>query len=134
PTLPQANPKQSLLLLAGQRLTGASLDIVDDRRRVARIAMDHEPARTLRDPEAHDEDDQAESRANEEAQPPANLRIEQRRIQQYGGRRGAERRANPEAAVDGQVGPAAIARRYEFLDRRIDRGVFAHDAGPGQES
>ena len=40
----------------------------------------------------------------------------------------AERRADPEAAVDDEVGPAAHARRDQFLDGRVDRGVFAADA------
>ena len=45
----------------------------------------------------------------------------------------AQRRADPEAAVDHQIGPSAIARRHQLLDRRIDRGVLAADAGAGQK-
>ena len=33
-----------------------------------------------------------------------------------------------------EIGPAAIARRHQFLDRRIDRGVFAADSGAGQKA
>ena len=44
------------------------------------------------------------------------------------------RRADPETAVDHEIGPAAIARRHQFLDGRIDRGVFAADAGAGEET
>ncbi len=96
--------------------------------------MDHEPARALRNPEAHDEDDQTEGRTDEETQAPADFGIEQRGVQQHRGRRCAERGADPEGAVNGKIGPAAIARRDEFLDSRVDRGVFAADAGPGQKT
>jgi hypothetical protein len=41
--------------------------------------------------------------------------------------------AEPEAAVDDEIGPTAVARGDQFLDRRIDGGVFPADAGAGQE-
>ena len=59
---------------------------------------------------------------------------EPRGIEQHDGGDRAHRRAEPETAVDDEVGPAAIARRHQFLDRRIDRGVFAADAGAGEET
>ena len=59
---------------------------------------------------------------------------EQLGIEQHDGGDRAHRRANPETAVDHEIGPAAIARRHQFLDRRIDRGIFAADAGAGQEA
>ena len=60
--------------------------------------------------------------------------LDHRRIEQHDRAGRAERRADPEAAVDHEVGPAAIARRHQFLNGRIDRGVFAADAGAGQEA
>src|SRR5262249_44585304 len=39
-----------------------------------------------------------------------------------------------EAAVDDEIGPAAIARWHEFLDGGIDRGVFTADARAGEET
>ena len=56
------------------------------------------------------------------------------RIEQHDRADRADRRADPEAAVDDEIGPSAIARRHQFLDRRIDRGVFAADAGAGEKS
>src|SRR5262249_60258420 len=44
------------------------------------------------------------------------------------------RGADPEGAVDDEIGPAAVARRYQLLDARIDGGVFAADAGAGEEA
>lgn len=37
-------------------------------------------------------------------------------------------------AVDREIGPAAAARRDQFVDRRIDRRVFAADARAGGET
>ena len=68
------------------------------------------------------------------ASAPAEFGIDQRRVQQHDRDDGAERRADPEAAVDDEIGEAAIARRHQFLDRRIDRGIFAADAGAGEEA
>jgi hypothetical protein len=47
---------------------------------------------------------------------------------------GADRRAEPKAAVDRQIGAAAKTRRDELLDGRVDRCVFAADPGAGQET
>ena len=96
-------------------------------------AVDHQPARAFRDPHPHHEHHEAKAGAGEIGQPPAEIGTDQRGIEQHDGADGADRRADPEAAVDHQIGPAAIARRHQFLDRRIDRGVFAADAGAGEK-
>ncbi len=96
--------------------------------------MDHQPARAFRNPHPHHEYDQAEARANEIGQPPAMVRRKQLGIEQHDGGDRADRSTNPETSVDHEIGPAAIARRHQFLDRRIDRGVFAADTGAGQEA
>ena len=67
-------------------------------------------------------------------QPPAVFRIDHRRIEQHDGAERAERRADPEAAVDDEIGPAAHARGDQLLDGRVDRGVFAADARAGEEA
>src|SRR5260370_30355124 len=46
----------------------------------------------------------------------------------------AECGAYPEASVDAEVGATAVACRDQLLDRRIDRRVFAADAGAGHEA
>src|SRR6202042_577377 len=46
----------------------------------------------------------------------------------------ADRRTNPEAAVNDEVGPSAIPRGHQFLNRRIDRGVFATDTCAREKS
>jgi hypothetical protein len=56
------------------------------------------------------------------------------RVQEHDRDRGAERRADPETAVDGEIGAAAIARRDQLLDRRVDRRIFTADAGAGEEA
>ena len=111
-----------------------AFDVFHDRMRLFGMAVDHQPARAFGNPHPHHEHDQAETGAGEVRQPPAEIGADQMRIEQHDRAGRAERRADPEAAVDDEVGPAAIARRHQFLDRRIDRGIFAADAGAGQES
>jgi len=65
---------------------------------------------------------------------PAMLGIEHGRIEQHDRTERAERRADPERAVDDEIGPAAHARRDQLLNGRIDRGIFAPYAGTGQEA
>lgn len=85
-------------------------------------------------PQAHQQDQQAQRGTEAEAQPPAEVAAGHAGIeQQHRGHR-AQRGADPEGAVDRQVDPAAKARRGEFLDRRVDRRVFAADAGAGEEA
>ena len=62
------------------------------------------------------------------------IRIDHGRVEQHQRAERAHRRADPEAAVDGEIGPAAHARRDQLLDGRIDRGVFAADAGAGDKA
>ena len=113
---------------------GRSFDLVHDRVGAIGMAVNHQPARTFRDPHPHHEHDEAETGAGEIRQPPAEIGADQRRIEQNDRADRAHRRADPEAAVDHEIGPSAIARRHQFLNRRIDRGVFAADAGAGEKS
>ena len=56
------------------------------------------------------------------------------RIEQRDRHERAERRADPEAAVDHQVEPSAIAGGDQFLDGRVDRGIFPADSRAGQKA
>ena len=76
---------------------------------------------------------QPEHRADPERQPPADVLGEDRRVQQQQCTRRAARRTQPVRAVDDEVDPSAHARRDEFVDRGVDRGVLAADAGTGEE-
>jgi hypothetical protein len=53
--------------------------------------------------------DHSASAAPIRSQPPAVFRIDHRRIEQHDGAERAERRADPEAAVDDEIAPAAHA-------------------------
>ena len=101
--------------------------------RLIGMAVNHQPARAFRNPHPHHEHHEAETRAGEIGQPPAEIGTDQRGIEQHDRADRAHRRADPEAAVDDEIGPSAIARRHQFLNRRIDRGVFAADAGAGEK-
>ncbi len=57
-----------------------------------------------------------------------------RRVEQHERAAAPMRRAHPERAVDGEIRPAAHARRDEFRDGRIDRGILAADARAGAGS
>ena len=96
--------------------------------------MRHQPARRLRQPQPHEKDDEPEHRADQERQPPSQVGRQHVGIEQHDRARRTERGADPEAAVDDEVGPAAITRRHELLDGRIDGGVFPADAGAGEEA
>src|SRR3546814_8592501 len=56
------------------------LDLRHDRLGLLRPAMDDQPARALRQEAAEKEDDEADRRADEERETPADLRIHQPRI------------------------------------------------------
>ena len=75
-----------------------------------------------------------QQRADQERGAPAVLRIDHGGIEQHDGAERAERSADPERAVDDEIGPAAHARRDQFLDGRVDRRVFAADPRPGDEA
>ncbi len=96
--------------------------------------MRHQPARRFRDPHPHQEDDDAKRGADQEGGAPAEVTAEHRRIEQHDRADRPDRGADPEAAVDHEVGPAAVARRDQLLDGGIDGGVFAADAGAGDEA
>ena len=130
---PQLDLRQNLRLILDMPGRG-SLDIGDDRMGLVRAAVDHQPARAFRNPHPHHEHDEAEAGAGQIGQPPADVGIDHGGIEQHDRAYRADRRADPETAVDHQVGPAAIARRHQFLNGRIDRGIFAADPGAGQEA
>ena len=96
--------------------------------------VDREPARAFRNPHAHEQDNEAKHRADEERQPPADVDREIDRVEQHHRGKRADGRADPETAVDRKVCVAAITCRDQFLDRRIDRRIFAADAGAGQQA
>src|SRR5262245_38939817 len=110
------------------------LDVVHRRLRLLDAAVRHQPAGGFRQPQAHEENHAAERGADEKRQSPAQIRRQQGGIEQHDRARRAQRGAEPEAAVDHEVGPAAVARRHQLLDRRVDGGVFAADAGAGEKA
>src|SRR5271169_5156773 len=99
-----------------------------------RATVRHQPARTLRQPYSHEEDHQRQARAEQKPQPPAVFRIDHRWIEQHDGAQRAYRRADPEAAVDDEIRPSPNSGGNEFLDGRVDRGIFAADAGTGYKA
>ena len=80
------------------------------------------------------ENDESDCRSDQERQPPAERRIDESGIEQDDRAARAQGRADPEAAVDEEVRPAAQACGDKLLDCRIDGSVFAADAGAGEES
>ena len=110
------------------------LDAIEHRRCLLDTAMGHQPARRFRQPQAHEEDDEAEHGPDQKRQAPSQIRRQQVGIEHHQRSRRAERGADPEAAVDDEIGPAAVARRHQLLNGRIDGGVLAADAGAGEEA
>jgi len=96
--------------------------------------MRHQPAWAFRQPQPHEEYDERQRSPDQERSAPAMIRREQSRIEQHDGGERAQRRTNPERAVDQEIGPAAHARRDQLLDGRVDGRVFAANAGAGDEA
>jgi hypothetical protein len=98
------------------------------------MAVGQQPARALRHvpPDQHDRD--ADRRAERERDAPAELGPEDARIEEREAQDGAERRAEPEAAVDREVDATAHARRDQLVDRGVDRPVLAADAEAGHKA
>jgi hypothetical protein len=96
--------------------------------------VDHQPARALRQGAAHDEDRDRQQGAEPERKAPAQVGGEDRGVEQDSREAGAERRTEPEAAVDREIDPAALLGGDELVDRRVDRGVLAADARTGEEA
>ena len=96
--------------------------------------MDDEPAWAFGNEGAQKQNAEGKDRTDKEGRPPAEFRIDVVRIKQDDRRKCARRAAEPERAIDGEVGVAAHASRDEFLDRRIDRTIFAADPRPGQQT
>ncbi len=95
--------------------------------------MRHQPARTFRNPQPHEENHQREAGADQESQSPAKFGIDHRRIEQHQRAERTNRCADPEAAIDDEVAPATHARRDQLLDGGVDRGIFTADAGAGDK-
>ncbi len=89
--------------------------------------MRHQPARTLRNPAAQEQDDEADRAADEEGDAPAPRGRNQIRIECCERAQRAERRPDPERAVDHEVGEAAAPGRDQLLDSGVDGGILAAD-------
>ena len=111
-----------------------ALDRADDRFGLGEPVVQHQPARAFRHVAAQQQDAEAEPGADAEPGAPAQIRRQPAGLQKGDRAAGPERRTQPEAAVDRQIGAPAIPRRHQFLDRRIDRRILAADAGAGQKA
>src|SRR5262249_25586465 len=110
-----------------------ALDPRDDALAFPFPSVDCEPPRAFGDPHPPEEDDHAERRAGQEGEAPSELGIEERRIEERHRDQGAERRADPETAVDRQIEVSAVASGNQLLNGRIDGGIFSADAAAGEE-
>src|ERR1700730_4560629 len=107
-------------------------DFIDHLFRFLLPSMNDEPAWAFWDPRPQKKNDEAERGTNEKSEPPADVGIEAGRVQNDCRCCRSQRAANPERAVDGKIGPSAIACRDHFLNRRIDCTVFAADSSAGK--
>ena len=109
-------------------------DFIDHLFRFLLPSVNDEPAWAFWDPRPEKKNKEAERGTNEKSEPPADVGIEAGRVQNEYRCCRSQRAANPERAVDGKIGPSAIARRDHFLNRRIDRTVFAAYSSAGQNT
>src|SRR5450432_4385871 len=102
--------------------------------RFSMTAVDHEPARAFRYRVAKEDNAQAKNRADAERQPPAQADGDNSHVKQHDGCTGTDGSADPEAGVDDEINASADTRGDQFIDGRVDGGIFAADAGAGQSS
>jgi hypothetical protein len=114
--------------------SGTPLDFADDVFRLCEAIVDHQPTGAFRHRAAQGQDHAPEQGAHAEGCAPAEVRRQQSRIEQQRRRQRAEGGAEPEAAVDDEVGASAIACRRQLLDRGADGGILAADTGAGEEA
>ena len=110
------------------------LDLSDNLVGLAPVTVGDQPARALWNPAAQDENNQPNRCADQERQPPAERGVDDVRIKQDGRATRRHGGANPKTSVDQKISPAAKACGNELLDGRVDGGVFAANAGTGEES
>ncbi len=110
------------------------LYLFNDLFRLRGLAVNQQPAWALRQPQTHQQHQQAQYRTDPETQAPAQFGTYPLRIEQHNRANRAQRSTQPERAIDGQVDPAPVTRRGKFLDRRIDCGVLATDTHAGQKT
>src|SRR5262249_8775459 len=115
-------------------LVESGFDFIHNVFRFLLPPVDDEPAWAFGKPCPEKENDDTEDGTDEKCEPPADVRIEAGGIQKSDRRSSSQRATDPERAVDGKVGPSAIARRDHFLNRRIDRTVFAAYSSASQHS
>ena len=106
----------------------------DDRGRLLRPPVDEQPARALRQNTAEQQDAKAERGADAEGEPPSEVGRKSPRLEQDCRPERTCQRAQPEAAVDREISATAVMHRNQFLQCRVDRGVFPADAGAGDEA
>ena len=97
-------------------------------------AVRHQPARAFRNPVAQEEHDAAQHATEDEGEPPTPLGRQNARIQHEQGSGRADRGADPETAVDHEVGEAALAGGNQLLDGGVDGGVLAADPGTREKA
>jgi hypothetical protein len=94
--------------------------------------MDEHPAGTLGHVAAHQQDGDAEHRAEAEGEPPAQVRGEEVLVEQDHRQDRAAGGAQPERPVDDQIDPTADPGRDELVDGGVDGGVLAPDPDAGE--
>jgi hypothetical protein len=111
-----------------------AFDFLERSLGALRVAVYREPARAFRDESAREQNEETERSANSEADAPADVDGKDARVEQNHRCRRSRDRPEPEAAVDDEVHASAHARRYELVDRRIDRRVLAPDTEAGDRA
>ena len=117
----------------GSGLVDLVLDIVGGLFGFLLAAVGDLPARAFRDEAAEEQDGAAEHRADSEAEAPADVDADIAAGQQQKRGGGADGGAGPVTAVDDQVDAASETGGDEFIDGRVDGGVFAADAEAGDD-
>src|SRR5262245_44454880 len=108
--------------------------MTEDRLRFLNTTMRHQPAWRFRQPEAHEKDHEPEARTDQKSEAPAQFRWEHCGVEQQNRAGCTDCRPDPKTSIDDEIGPTAVTGGDEFLDGRIDGGIFPADASAGEET
>src|SRR6266699_3174212 len=110
------------------------LNPADNPTRLVEASMHHQPARALWDIAPHEQDCQSKNGAHTKAEPPTDVHREEVWVEQHHRQGGADRCADPPAAIDREIHMATNSRRDELINSGVNGRILPADSRACQEA
>src|SRR5580693_959402 len=120
--------------LPGSLAVDDFLDLTNDFLGLRITAMGHQPARTLWNKVADENDDYSKQSAEDEGESPAKVGREQLSVEQDNRCRGPCRCTNPVGCIDDEIDVTAHARWNQLVDGGVDSRVLSTNSHPGDRA